>query len=295
MRDLKVVKVVLFSPLSPFRDWRRLLPRASPRRATRIRSPGPRRSAPSCRTAPASSSPASSASSSSASTPPGATASSRSSWTAIPIPETPANEMREGIARRQRLAAARVPLAARRAGPAPLPERPARRARADRLRHRLRAARDLDLPRRAPTARASRSSASSWSSSPPRSSPGSSGCPQRLQAGALHRRRWSTGWSSGRSCAARYQARRFDLQNCEEAKEVDEATGVQGLTGALASKGVSWVKPKDASGFLAPPRDAAALAAWARAAAATRDARTRRASWRSPRSSSASRSATSSG
>ena len=77
---------------------------------------------------------------------------------------------------------------------------------------------------------------------------------------------WLEQWEELRS---RYQARRFDLQNCEEAKDVDEATGVQGLTGALASKGVAWIKPKDASGFLAPPRDAAALAAWARAAAAT--------------------------
>lgn len=58
---------------------------------------------------------------------------------------------------------------------------------------------------------------------------------------------------------------RFDLQNCKEAKRVDEATGVPGLTGALSGKG-SRVRPKDNSSFLAPPRN---LAAWAREAAAT--------------------------
>jgi Ca-activated chloride channel homolog len=60
-------------------------------------------------------------------------------------------------------------------------------------------------------------------------------------------------------------AKRFDLQNCKEARNVDDATGVPGLTG---SNGWSRAKirPKDQSSFLAPPKD---LAAWARQAAAT--------------------------
>ncbi|MBW8875482.1 MAG: VWA domain-containing protein [Acidobacteria bacterium] len=59
---------------------------------------------------------------------------------------------------------------------------------------------------------------------------------------------------------------RFDLQNCKEARHLDEATGVPGLTGAVASRGRHRVRPRDASSFLAPPKD---LAHWARAAAAT--------------------------
>jgi Ca-activated chloride channel homolog len=62
-----------------------------------------------------------------------------------------------------------------------------------------------------------------------------------------------------------FLAVRFDLQNCKEAKNVDEATGVPGLTGAHAGRGVR-VQPKDAAKFLAPPAD---LARWAREAAAT--------------------------
>ena len=61
-----------------------------------------------------------------------------------------------------------------------------------------------------------------------------------------------------------FLAVRFDLQNCKEAKNVDEATGVPGLTGAHSGKG--RIRPKDASALLAPPAD---LAAWAKEAAAT--------------------------
>ncbi len=59
---------------------------------------------------------------------------------------------------------------------------------------------------------------------------------------------------------------RFDLQNCKAAKQLDEATGVPGLTGAVASRGRHRIRPKDASGFLAPPRD---IARWATEAANT--------------------------
>ncbi|MFY9823988.1 MAG: VWA domain-containing protein [Thermoanaerobaculia bacterium] len=59
---------------------------------------------------------------------------------------------------------------------------------------------------------------------------------------------------------------RFDLQNCKEAKHLDEATGVPGLTGALEARGRHWIHPKDASGFLAPPKN---LAAWAKEAASS--------------------------
>ena len=59
-------------------------------------------------------------------------------------------------------------------------------------------------------------------------------------------------------------AKRFDLQNCDEAKTVDEATGVPGLTGAHAGRGK--VRPKDASSLLTPPAD---LAVWAEKAAGT--------------------------
>ncbi|HEX4965608.1 MAG TPA: VWA domain-containing protein [Thermoanaerobaculia bacterium] len=62
------------------------------------------------------------------------------------------------------------------------------------------------------------------------------------------------------------QAVRFDLQNCKEAKHLDEATGVPGLTGALEVRNKHSIHPKDASKFLAPPKD---LAVWAKEAAAT--------------------------
>lgn len=73
---------------------------------------------------------------------------------------------------------------------------------------------------------------------------------------------WLEQWEELRG---RIRAVRFDLQNCDEAKDVDEATGVPGLTGALAGSG-SRVRPKDNSFFLQPPPD---LARWAREAAAT--------------------------
>ena len=60
----------------------------------------------------------------------------------------------------------------------------------------------------------------------------------------------------------RIGAERFDLQVCKEAKKVDEATGVPGLTGVGVR--ASKVRPKDNSSYLAPPKD---LAAWAREAA----------------------------
>ncbi|HYN22301.1 MAG TPA: VWA domain-containing protein, partial [Thermoanaerobaculia bacterium] len=46
--------------------------------------------------------------------------------------------------------------------------------------------------------------------------------------------------------------------------QVDEATGVRGLTGAMDNPKFHWIKPKDASHFLDTPKD---LAAWARSAA----------------------------
>lgn len=60
--------------------------------------------------------------------------------------------------------------------------------------------------------------------------------------------------------------RRIDILNCDETPMVDEATGVEGLTGWLRGHSVKWKKPKDASAFLAPPKD---LAAWAKSAAAS--------------------------
>lgn len=72
---------------------------------------------------------------------------------------------------------------------------------------------------------------------------------------------WLQQWEELRT---RFYIRRLDLQNCEEAKDVDEATGVRGLTGALDNPKLHWIKPKDASHFLKPPQD---LAAWSRAAA----------------------------
>lgn len=74
---------------------------------------------------------------------------------------------------------------------------------------------------------------------------------------------WMMQWEELRG---RYYIKRIDLQNCKEVPEVDEATGIRGVTGAMDNVKLSWIKPKDASAFLAPPKD---LAAWARAAAAT--------------------------
>jgi Ca-activated chloride channel family protein len=59
-------------------------------------------------------------------------------------------------------------------------------------------------------------------------------------------------------------AERFDLQVCKEARKVDEATGVPGLTG-VGSRRANF-HPRDNSAFLAPPRE---LADWARVAAET--------------------------
>ncbi len=73
---------------------------------------------------------------------------------------------------------------------------------------------------------------------------------------------WLEQWEELRG---RIRAVRFDLQNCKEARKVDEATGVPGLTGALEGKG-RRVQPKDNASYLEPPKD---LARWARLAAAT--------------------------
>jgi VWFA-related protein len=72
---------------------------------------------------------------------------------------------------------------------------------------------------------------------------------------------WLQQWEELRG---QISAERFDLQVCKQAKKVDEATGVPGLTGALAWK-KSKIHPRDNSEFLAPPKD---LAAWASEAAA---------------------------
>lgn len=75
---------------------------------------------------------------------------------------------------------------------------------------------------------------------------------------------WMEQWEELRG---RFYIKRIDLQNCDQARDVDEATGVEGMTGAIGeAKNVKWNKPKDASPFLAAPAD---LAAWAKAAAAT--------------------------
>jgi Ca-activated chloride channel family protein len=74
---------------------------------------------------------------------------------------------------------------------------------------------------------------------------------------------WMLQWEELRG---RFHIKRIDLQNCDEALEVDEATGIRGVSGAMDSGDLAWIKPRDASAFLAPPKD---LAAWARAAAAT--------------------------
>ncbi|HEY2291584.1 MAG TPA: VWA domain-containing protein [Thermoanaerobaculia bacterium] len=59
-------------------------------------------------------------------------------------------------------------------------------------------------------------------------------------------------------------AERFDLQVCKEAKKVDDATGVPGLTGVGARRGK--LHAIDNSSWLAAPKE---VAAWAREAAAT--------------------------
>lgn len=75
---------------------------------------------------------------------------------------------------------------------------------------------------------------------------------------------WMMQWEELRG---RYYIERIDIQNCKEARDVDDATGVRGVSGAMeGSKDLKWVRPRDASSFLAAPKD---LAAWARAAAAT--------------------------
>jgi Ca-activated chloride channel family protein len=71
---------------------------------------------------------------------------------------------------------------------------------------------------------------------------------------------WLEQWEEGHGRS--FRAVRFDLQNCKEAKDVDEATGVPGLTGTRAGRG--RIRPKDASSFLAAPQD---LARWSREAA----------------------------
>ncbi len=68
---------------------------------------------------------------------------------------------------------------------------------------------------------------------------------------------WLQQWEELRG---QISAERFDLQVCKQARKIDEATGVPGLTGAAAWK-KSKVHPRDNSEFLAPPKD---LAAWVR-------------------------------
>jgi VWFA-related protein len=70
---------------------------------------------------------------------------------------------------------------------------------------------------------------------------------------------WLEQWEELRG---RIRAVRFDIQNCNEAVDVDKATGVPGLTGVR----VKQIRPVDASPFLEPPKD---LAPWAKKAAAT--------------------------
>lgn len=74
---------------------------------------------------------------------------------------------------------------------------------------------------------------------------------------------WLEQWEELRG---RIRAVRFDIQNCEEATKVDDATGVPGLTGALSAVGAYRLRPKDPSDLLEPPSD---LAKWAREAART--------------------------
>ncbi|HWN44226.1 MAG TPA: hypothetical protein VNW71_18525, partial [Thermoanaerobaculia bacterium] len=82
--------------------------------------------------------------------------------------------------------------------------------------------------------------------------------------------------------------KRIDRHACPDSVHVDEATGIDGLRGkVVASAGginrrsdgniqeqpyaaYRWSRPRDRAGFLARPKDRADLAAWARAAAAIR-------------------------
>lgn len=76
---------------------------------------------------------------------------------------------------------------------------------------------------------------------------------------------WMEQWEELRG---RFYIKRIDLQNCDQVKDVDDATGIDGMTGTVSgAKNVKWIKPKDASPFITAPAD---LAAWARAAAATK-------------------------
>lgn len=74
---------------------------------------------------------------------------------------------------------------------------------------------------------------------------------------------WMEQWEQIRGS---YYVKRIDKQNCDDVELVDEATGVEGLTGWLGGQSVKWKRPKDTAWFLAPPAD---LAVWAKAAAAT--------------------------
>jgi VWFA-related protein len=74
---------------------------------------------------------------------------------------------------------------------------------------------------------------------------------------------WLEQWEELRG---RIRAVRFDKQNCKEVERVDQVTGVPGLTGALPGPGAYRIRPKDAGPFLTPPAD---LARWAREAAVT--------------------------
>lgn len=74
---------------------------------------------------------------------------------------------------------------------------------------------------------------------------------------------WLMQWEELRG---RIQAVRFDIQNCREpVLAVDKATGVPGLTGARPGAGFT-VKPVDNSFYVEAPRN---LGTWAKAAAAT--------------------------
>jgi len=68
---------------------------------------------------------------------------------------------------------------------------------------------------------------------------------------------WLEQWEELRGAV---MIRRIDILNCDETPMVDKATGVEGLTGWLSGHAVKWAKPKNSSYFLAPPKD---LAAWA--------------------------------
>ncbi|HWM93691.1 MAG TPA: VWA domain-containing protein [Thermoanaerobaculia bacterium] len=75
---------------------------------------------------------------------------------------------------------------------------------------------------------------------------------------------WLEQWEELRH---QFYIKRIDIQNCKEAVEVDEVTGIRGITGAVENARVTArLRAKDASAFLEVPKD---LAAWARAAAAT--------------------------